>query len=99
MKAIARTLTVVAATLLIAALPALADENVFGQQEPQAQKNECLLVARNCPADSIQERIQRIQGEIAKGTAVYTNDEMRRLNRELEEAQKILEYEMSGGPG
>lgn len=97
MKAIARTVTVVAAALIFAALPVRAEENVMFQQEPQVQKNECLLVAQNCPSDSIQERIQRIQGEIGRGTAVYSNDELRRLNRELEEAQKLLEYEMTNG--
>lgn len=97
MKAIARTITVVAAALMITALPVLAEEVVMGQQEPQVQKNECLLVAKNCPSDSIQERIQRIQNEIGRGTAVYSNDDLRRLNRELEEAQKLLEYELTNG--
>jgi hypothetical protein len=97
MKAIARTVTVVAAALIFAALPVRAEENVMGQQEPQVQKNECLLVAQNCPSDSIQERIQRIQGEISRGTAVYTNDELGRLNRDLEDAQKLLENEKIEG--
>jgi len=97
MKAITRTITVIAAALMIGAVPVLAEENVMGQQEPQVQKNECLLVARNCPSDSIQERIQRIQGEISKGSAVYNKDELRRLNRELEDAQKFLDYQMTNG--
>jgi thiamine biosynthesis lipoprotein ApbE len=97
MKAIASTITVIAAALMIAAIPVRAEENVMGQQMQQAQKSECLLVAKNCPTDSIQERIQRIQDEIAKGTAVYSNDELRRLNRELEEAQQFLDYELTNG--
>jgi hypothetical protein len=99
MKAIARTVTVVAAALMIAAVPVLAEDTIMGQQEMQDQKNECLLVAQNCPTDSIQERIQRIQGEIGKGTDVYSADELRRLNRQLEEAEKLLDYEMTNGGG
>jgi thiamine biosynthesis lipoprotein ApbE len=97
MKAIARTVSFVAAALIIAAVPVLAEEGIMGQQEQQVQRSECLLVAKNCPTDSIQERIQRIQDEIAKGTTVYSNDELQRLNRQLEEAQKFLDYELTNG--
>jgi len=69
----------------------------MGQQEPQVQKSECLLVAKNCPSDSIQERIQRIKGEISKGSDVYTKDELRRLNRELENAQQFQDFQMTNG--
>jgi hypothetical protein len=54
----------------------------------------------NCgnQVDSIQQRIDRIKGEIGRGTAVYTNDELNRLDRELDEAVKTLEFEnLSGG--
>jgi hypothetical protein len=45
-----------------------------------------------------QQRIDRIKGEIGRGTAVYTNDELNRLNRKLDEAVKTLEFEnLSGG--
>lgn len=97
MKAIARITTLIAAALMIAALPVLAEEAVMGQQEPQVQKNECLLVVKNCPSDSIQERIQRIQDEIRKGSDIYTNDELRRLDRQLDDAQKFLDYETTNG--
>jgi hypothetical protein len=97
MRSIAGTITVVAAALMITAVPIFAQEGVMGQQELQVQKSECLLVAKNCPTDSIQERIERIRNEIGRGTAIYTSDELRRLNRELEEAQKFLDYEMTNG--
>ncbi len=95
MRAIAKSITIVAAALMIAAVPVFAVEGVIGQAQPQVRKNECLLVAQNCPSDTIQVRIQRIKGEIAKGTSVYTKDELQRLNRELESAQKFLDYEMT----
>ena len=65
----------------------------MGQPDQQVQKDECLLVAKNCPTDSIQERIQRIQAEIGKGTDVYSSDELIRLQRELDVAQKLLDFE------
>jgi hypothetical protein len=95
MKAIAGSLTIVAAALMIAAVPVFAEEGVMSQQEPQVQKNECLLVAKNCAPNTIQERIQSIQNEIGKGTAVYSNDELKRLNQQLEDAQKFLDYELT----
>lgn len=97
MKAIASTLTILAAALMIAAVPIFAQEGVMGQQEPQSRKSECLLVAQNCPSDSIQERIQRIQVEIGRGRDVYSSDELRRLNNELEEAQRFLDSTMTNG--
>jgi len=53
-----------------------------------ATKDECLLVARNCPPEtgSIQNRIDRLNGEIAKGTDVYTPGELRVLNEKLNNA-------------
>lgn len=97
MRTIARTIAFMAAALMIAAVPVLADEGVMGQQEPQNQKNECLIVARNCPTDSIQERIDRIQSEIVRGTGTYTEAELRSLERQLEEAQKFLEEGVTQG--
>ncbi len=93
MKARVKNIAIMAVTLLLAALPAVAREGAMAK-EPQAYKSECLLVAKNCPTDSIQERIDRIQGEINKGTAVYTTDELRRLNQQLKEAQRTLDLEL-----
>jgi len=86
---------------MIVAVPVLADESSMNgkfEQGQQTDKNECLLVAMNCgnQVDSIQQRIDRIKGEISRGTDVYTNDELRTLNRELEEAVKTLEAETMG---
>lgn len=94
MKALLRNVTVAATALILAAIPVFAVEGVMGQQEPQVQKNECLLVAQNCPTDSIQERINRIESEINKGTTIYSTDELQRLNRELDEAKRLLDYEL-----
>ena len=101
MRSIINKLTLLAAALMILAVPALADEGSMGskiEQGQQVEKNECLLVAMNCAnqVDTIQQRIERIKGEISRGSDVYTNEELRSLNRELEDANKILQHESEG---
>lgn len=105
MKAITRTILVLAAALLVHVLPVAADDITAvpgGQTMEQGvtgQKDECLLVAKNCgnDVDSIQERIQRIQGELAKGIDVYSFDELKQLTNELEEYRNLLDYMLTNG--
>ena len=102
MKRIATKLSAFVATLIISSVPVIAAEGSMDRmmgQGQQGQKNECLLVARNCgdQVDSIQERIQRLQGEIARGTDVYTTDELKHLNDKLEDATRTLEFIESNG--
>lgn len=102
MRCIAKRITLLAAALMIVAVPVLADEGSMDSRiEPgqRVEKNECLLVVKNCgnQVDTIQERIDRINGEISRGNDVYTNDELRILNRELDEAHKTLEGLSIGG--
>lgn len=105
MKRISATLSVLAATLLIASMPALSDEGsmggvgTMGEQAQSGQKDECLLVAMDCgnKVDSIQQRIDRLNKEISRGTDVYTQDELKRLERQLEDAQKSFDYIINNG--
>jgi hypothetical protein len=90
MKRIIAMLSLVGATLLMSAVPILAaEEGVMGA----GSKDECLLVSMNCGdrVDSINQRIERLNREISKGTAVYTGDELRNLNKKLEEDMRLLE--------
>lgn len=102
MRRVIGKISLLAAILALSAVPVLAADTgmdkVFDQGQ-QIEKNECLLVAVNCgdQVDSIQQRIERIKGEISRGTDVYTSDELRRLNRELEEAEKLMEAQTFGG--
>ena len=102
MRHILKRVTLLAAALMIVAVPALAEEgssDVRMEQGQQLERNECLLASVNCAnqVDSIQQRIDRIKGEISRGNDVYTNDELRTLNRQLEEANKTLEGLSAGG--
>ncbi len=102
MRRMIRELSILAAALMVMAVPVLAEEGNMKtvlDNGQNTQKNECLLVAMNCgdQVDSIQQRIDRIQKEIGRGTSVYTNDELRRLNDRLEDANKVLEEVTIGG--
>jgi hypothetical protein len=57
-----------------------------------AKKDECLLVAKNCPPEmaSVQHRIDRLNAEIAKGTDVYTPAELNVLQDKLNAAYEEL---------
>jgi hypothetical protein len=93
MKSSILRLSLVAAALMFFSLPANSDEGIFtGGSSPgvTANKDECLLVAMNCSTDSIQQRISRITKEISRGTDVYTKDELRVLQRELDDYNKSL---------
>ena len=62
--------------------------NEYGQYkgtEMKGQKDECLIVAQNCTVgeDSVMARVDRLQREIDKGTAVYTPEELKNLHDQL----------------
>ena len=102
MRCVIRRVTLLAAARMLSAVPVLAGEGAMDKALEQGQqelKNECLLVAMNCPdqVDTIQQRIERIKGEIARGADVYTNDELGTLNRKLEEAERNLQELGAGG--
>ncbi|GFO66668.1 hypothetical protein GMLC_02470 [Geomonas limicola] len=91
----ARLLSVTAA-LGIWILPVWPASAEPGQPEPQ--RDECLLVARldnaDCSnhVDSIDNRITRLQREIAKGNQVYSAEELSYLKKELQQYQAMREY-------
>lgn len=90
MKRITSLLSIVAASVLLSATPLMSAEPVM---EREGVKDECLLVAFNCKdsVDTYQSRIEKLNKEIAKGTDVYTKDELRILNEKLEETLRQIE--------
>jgi hypothetical protein len=88
------------AAVVISVLPNLmpvcaddAETTVSNEQQAQ-QKDECILVARNCgnSAISIQDKIDRLKNEIAKGRAIYTRKEMNILQQKLDEVSRTLDF-------
>jgi hypothetical protein len=102
MRKIAISIPVIAAALMLYAAPVLSDEwSPAGvQEETGPVKDECLLTAMNCTgsADSIQQRIDKLQKEIARGSDVYTPDELRILNQKLDDANKVFNELMNDRP-
>jgi hypothetical protein len=92
MRSLVRIIPVMAAALLMFSMPLLAEESTMGQSAETgsgAQKDECLLVAKNCESESISARVERIETEISRGSAVYTDAELIQLKRELNDAHKV----------
>lgn len=84
-------------TLSVNIMPVFSDESGASESSDQApQKDECLLAAKNCGnrVVSIQDKIERLKGEIAKGTKVYTPEELNVLKQKLEEVNKTLDFLM-----
>jgi hypothetical protein len=95
MKSASLKVTALVAVLLLNAIPAISDEDTYSNvmNNTSVKKDECLLVAmNNCPnyQDSYQERIDKIQTEINKGTTVYTEDELNVLKKRLDDANNDL---------
>ena len=90
MKRIAVVISTVAAAMMLTTLPVLSAEHAMGKMD---QKNECLLMSQKCSdnVDSIQQKIKKLDNEIAKGTRVYTPAELKRLNDKLNEANQVLD--------
>jgi hypothetical protein len=83
-------------SLLSAVVPVHADDAAATEQSEQQsqQKNECLLVARNCgrTITSIQDKIEMLKEEIAKGRAVYTTEELNNLKQKLDDVSRTLDF-------
>lgn len=66
--------------------------SLTGAQAAEADKNTCLVYGINCPsvADSLPDKITKLEKEIKKGPAVYTEEELAKLKRKLKDARGIL---------
>ncbi len=96
MKRIATVLSIVATSVLLSAGSVLSAESSAGND---VTRDECLLASLNCASevDSIHQRIDRLNKEIAKGTDVYTKEELSTLNMKLNETLRQLEVLTLGG--
>jgi hypothetical protein len=95
-KQMKRVITIfITMCLAVTQLPAFASE-----MTATSEKDLCLLYSEMCAnrALTIQEKIAKLNGEIAKGTQVYTKVELQRLQNKLEEAEDLL-YNLLYGAG
>ena len=100
MKRLATTFALLVAATILSALPVLAAEAGMGyDSDRQIQKDECLLVSQNCrnSVDTIQQRIERLNREIKKGSSVYSPAELRQLEFQLRESNDMLIQLTQGG--
>ena len=58
----------------------------------KAEKDECLLASKNCTgqAEDINTRMHKLNKEIAKGSKVYTPQELQKLKDKLQETDQLL---------
>ncbi|MFA7405692.1 MAG: hypothetical protein WC007_17000 [Pelobacteraceae bacterium] len=58
----------------------------FGQFKAfESNKDQCLIVAKNCTggSDTVLNRVERLNKEIDKGSTVYSPEELKRLQEQL----------------
>ena len=81
------------AVLMIAVFSMAVAVPAFAAEMTKEQKNECLLASKGCAsaADTIQEKIKKLDAEVKKGTKVYSADEIKKLNAKLKEANDLLD--------
>ena len=70
---------------LFGAMPVLAAEHEGMKMDTTEGMRECAL-----QAESIQQKIQRIQSEIKKGSKKYSAEDLKKLDGKLKEANEIL---------
>ena len=70
-----------------------------GAVEEAQGKDLCLLYRENCPdrKESITEIIEHLKREIERGEAIYTKEELARLQRKLDEYEWLL-YSILNSP-
>lgn len=85
-------IAIMAAFIMSAALPA------FAANMTKEEKNQCLLASKGCAdeVDSIQQKMRKLNKEIKKGKRVYSDEEIRKLEQKLKEANDLLDDLLKG---
>ncbi len=87
-----KLLMVVMVLGLSVALPLLAAEQGSMKMESSEGVRKFAL-----QAESIQQKIKRLQAEVQKGEKVYSVEDLKKLEDKLKEANKLLEDMSKGG--
>lgn len=79
--------------LMIAVFSMAVAVPAFAAEMTKEQKDQCILASKGCAAeaDTIQQKIKKLQAEVKKGTKVYSADEIKKLNAKLKEAEDLLD--------
>ncbi len=91
MRKTATFISVMTSSLLFSAIVLIAAEQCpvsfseFDKLVQSSTKNQCLIVAKNCATDkfTVQQRINDLRVEIAKGLEVYSAGELWTLREQL----------------
>ena len=61
------------------------DYDQYKNYELNNQKDQCLIVAKNCHGgnDDVLKRVERLNNEIGKGSSVYTPEELKNFQEQL----------------
>jgi len=81
-----RLLVVAMAVGLFGAMPAFAADHAGMKMDTKEGVRECAL-----QAETIQEKIKRLETEVAKGEKKYDPKELKKLKQKLDEASKTLD--------
>lgn len=81
-----RMLVVLAAVGMFGAMPVFAADHAGMKMDTPEGVRQCAV-----QAESIQEKIQRLETEIAKGEKKYDAKTLKKLKGKLDEANKILD--------
>lgn len=81
-----KLLVVAMAVGLFGAMPVLAAEHSNMKMDTNEGARQCAL-----QAESIQEKIKRLETEVAKGEKKYNAKELKKLEKKLKEANEILD--------
>lgn len=81
-----RLLVLLMAVGLFSAMPAWADHHVGMKMDTPQSVRQCAL-----EAETIQQKIQRLDAEVKKGEKKYSAEELKKLENKLKEANEILD--------
>ena len=81
-----RLVLVLMAVGLFGAMPAFAADHAGMKMDTKEGVRECAI-----QAESLQEKIKRLDTEIAKGDKKYSAKELKKLKSKLDEANKIID--------
>lgn len=86
-----RLLVVAMAVGLFGAMPAFAANHAGMKMDTKEGVRECAL-----QAESIQEKVKRLETEVAKGEKKYNANEIKKLKQKLDESNKVLDKMLTG---